>query len=45
MVLSLTGDLPRDKVDRAVALSEEKYCSVRHSLAGDIGIETEVRLN
>lgn len=44
MVLSLTGDVPRDKVDRAVALSDEKYCSVRHSLAGDIEFETEIRL-
>lgn len=26
----------RDKVRRALALSEEKYCSVRHSLAADI---------
>jgi putative redox protein len=26
----------RDKVRRALALSEDKYCSVRHTLAGDL---------
>lgn len=29
-----------DKVRRALALSEEKYCSVRHSLAPDIALSS-----
>ena len=33
---TLTGNVPQDAVDRAVALSQEKYCSVWHSLRQDI---------
>lgn len=33
-------DLSEDKVQRAVTLSSEKYCSVRHSLREDIDIRT-----
>src|SRR5690349_24480337 len=29
---SVTGAVPRDQVERAIALSHEKYCSVWHSL-------------
>ncbi len=38
MVYRAQGVAPADqeKVRRALALSEEKYCSVRHSLASDI---------
>jgi putative redox protein len=37
MTLSVTieGDVPRDAVDRAIALSREKYCSVWHSMRQD----------
>ena len=46
MVLNLTGDnLQKDKVRRAVSLSEEKYCSVRHSLREDIEITTDININ
>ena len=46
MVLNLTGDnLQKDKVRRAVSLSEEKYCSVRHSLREDIEITTDIHIN
>jgi len=46
MVLNLTGDnLQEDKVRRAVSLSEEKYCSVRHSLREDIEITTDIHIN
>lgn len=39
--LFLKGDnLPEEKVRRAVSLSAEKYCSVRHSLKEDIDIRT-----
>ena len=39
------GDLPDDRVERAIALSREKYCSVWHSLRQDIEFQTsfEVR--
>jgi putative redox protein len=41
MKLHLKGDVPSDKVERAISLSEEKYCSVTHSLREDIEIVTE----
>lgn len=34
------GDVPRDKVERAVRLSYDKYCSVFHTLRRDLDIET-----
>ncbi len=42
---TVTGDVPPDKVERAIALSREKYCSVWHSLRQDIAFTTsfEVR--
>jgi putative redox protein len=36
--------LDRQKADRAVTLSQEKYCSVLHSLAPDIKVTHEVVL-
>ncbi|WP_202925677.1 OsmC family protein [Virgibacillus sp. MSP4-1] len=33
---SLEGDLPEDKVVRAIQLSKDKYCSVSHSLSANI---------
>ena len=39
MVLHIAGkDLNRKKIDRAVALSHEKYCSVYNSLRKDIDV-------
>jgi putative redox protein len=38
------GDVPRDKVERAIALSREKYCSVWHSLRADIAFTTSFEL-
>lgn len=32
----LAGDLPEDKVIRAIQLSKDKYCSVSHSLSASI---------
>ena len=37
----IRGDVPRDKAERAVKLSFEKYCSVFHTLRNDIDIDTE----
>ena len=36
----VTGDIAADKVERAIALSREKYCSVWHSLRQDIELVT-----
>jgi putative redox protein len=33
---------PREQVDRAIALSHEKYCSVWHSMRQDIDLTTSV---
>ncbi len=42
---TVTGDVPPDRVERAIALSRERYCSVWHSLRQDIDFQTsfEVR--
>jgi putative redox protein len=47
---TLTGQVPEEAVDRAIALSRDKYCSVWHSLRPDIVLEvtfevTEPRLS
>jgi len=34
----LEGDLPEDKVRRAIALSKDKYCSVSQSLNAEIEV-------
>jgi putative redox protein len=34
----VTGDVPPERVERAIALSREKYCSVWHSLREDIAL-------
>jgi putative redox protein len=41
----VVGDVPADRVERAIALSHEKYCSVWHSMRQDIAFTTsfEVR--
>ena len=38
--LVVQGAVPADKVERAIALSREKYCSVWHSLRQDIAFTT-----
>jgi uncharacterized OsmC-like protein len=34
------GDVPPDRVERALELSRERYCSVWHSLRSDIDFRT-----
>jgi putative redox protein len=34
--ISIDGDVPADAVERAIALSRDKYCSVWHSIRQDI---------
>lgn len=41
---TIGGDVPRDRAERAVALSREKYCSVWHSLRPDIEFLTTIEL-
>jgi len=36
MTVHVDGDIPASRIWRAVNLSEEKYCSVAHSLKADI---------
>jgi putative redox protein len=33
---AVTGDVPREQIQRAIDLSHEKYCSVWHSMRQDI---------
>lgn len=40
----IRGEVPRDKAERAVKLSFEKYCSVFHTLRNDIDIDTVIEL-
>ena len=37
---TVTGEVPEQKVERAIALSRESYCSVWHSLRQDIAFTT-----
>jgi putative redox protein len=41
----VAGEMPEDRVERAIALSRERYCSVLHSLREDLDFRTsfEVR--
>jgi len=38
------GDVPAEAVERAIALSRDKYCSVWHSFRQDITLSTAVHL-
>jgi putative redox protein len=46
LVYEVSGLAPEDgeKLDRAIALSRDKYCSVLHSLRPDIEVGIETRL-
>jgi putative redox protein len=41
---TITGDVPADKVERAIELSREKYCSVWHSMRHDIDLKVTYRV-
>jgi putative redox protein len=41
----VSGDVPADRVARAIDLSREKYCSVWHSLNPAIDFETSFTVN
>jgi putative redox protein len=36
---AVTGDVPKEQIQRAIDLSHEKYCSVWHSMRQDIAFE------
>ena len=36
---TVTGDIPKEQIQRAIDLSHEKYCSVWHSMRQDIELE------
>ena len=42
MAYTITGDVPRDQVQRAIDLSRDKYCSVWHSMREDITLDTTI---
>jgi len=37
---TIEGAVPDDRVERAIALSRDRYCSVWHSMRGDIELTT-----
>ncbi len=39
---ALEGDIPEDKVVRAIQLSKDKYCSVSHSLSATIMVSYSI---
>jgi len=46
MVLHISGEhITQKQVERAVALSQEKYCSVYHSLRKDLKVSVKYTLN
>ena len=40
----VTGDVPADRVKRAIELSRERYCSVLHSLRSDIDFQSSFEI-
>jgi putative redox protein len=44
LAFSLDTNAPRSQIDRAIALSRDKYCSVWQSLRQDIELTTSVRI-
>jgi putative redox protein len=44
LAFTIEGDVPADAVDRAIALSREKYCSVWHSMRPDIDLTVTFEL-
>jgi putative redox protein len=41
----ISGAVPAEAVERAIALSREKYCSVWHSYRQDIELQTSFRIS
>ena len=45
LTFAVEGEVPRDAVDRALALSREKYCSVWHSMRQDIDLTVAAEIS
>lgn len=45
LIYELRGDVPLDKVQRAVSLSQDKYCGVSAMLRASVKIGHEIHLN
>ncbi len=45
LTFEIKGGVPADAVERAIALSREKYCSVWHSYRQDIELETSFHIS
>lgn len=45
LTFNITGNVPADAVERAIALSHEKYCSVSNTLAKDLEFTTSVNIS
>jgi putative redox protein len=41
----ITGEVPGDRIERALALSRERYCSVLHSLRADLVFGTSFEVH
>jgi len=44
LTFTITGDVPKDAVERAIELSHEKYCSVSNTLRPDLTFTTSVKI-
>jgi putative redox protein len=44
LTFTVTGNVPADAVERAIALSHEKYCSVSNTLRPDLAFTTSVTI-
>ncbi len=42
LTFTVTGNMPKEAVERAIALSHEKYCSVSNTLRPDLEFTTSV---
>jgi putative redox protein len=45
LTFRITGGVSKDAVERAIALSHEKYCSVSNTLRQDLEFTTSIELN
>ena len=45
LTFDVTGNVPREAVERAIALSHEKYCSVSSTLRTDLEFTTSVNIS
>jgi putative redox protein len=44
LTFHVSGAVPKDAIERAIALSHEKYCSVSNTLRPDLAFETSIEI-